>query len=134
MYFSGYLTPYCFTKFYNYGAGYYEYDCATTNGFITIEASAFNAPVTQYVVTTAAVVTQTKAAASAATVVADSSGSITNIYNGNNDCQSDCGTGNSNGGSGNNVGNKSGSRTSIPLASLGPRLLSALCISLLIFL
>lgn len=114
---SGYLTPYCFTKVFEYDSPYYEYDCATAPGTLTISSTASGlAP--DEVVTSVAVVTQTIESSTPATPVADtgtSGTSITNINNCGND--SSCGNGQGSSGSNDGTGNgKSGAavRTAAP--------------------
>jgi len=114
---SGYLTPYCFTKVFEYESLYYEYDCATAPGTLTISSTASGlAP--DEVVTSVAVVTQTIESSTPATPVADtgtSGTSITNINNCGND--SSCGNGQGSSGSNDGTGNgKSGTavRTAAP--------------------
>jgi hypothetical protein len=120
--YSGYEAPYCLTKSYAFDYWYYEFDCATEAGALTIYPSATNVPTnaaaSQFVVTTAAEIIATLAS-SAVAVTASQSGGGTNVCNNcvindgpNNSCGngSQCGSGNNNnqGGTNNHVGSNGG--------------------------
>ena len=114
---SGYLTQYCFTKVFEYDSPYYEYDCATAPGTLTILSTASGLAPNE-VVTSVAVVTQTIESSTPAKPIADTGTpgtSITNINNCGND--SSCGNGQCSSGSNDGTGNgKSGAavRTAAP--------------------
>lgn len=123
MAFSGYLAPYCLTKVFEYGRPFYEYDCATTGGVLTVLTFASGLS-QQNVVTSVAVVTHTidmEVSATPASSTGGSGGSVT--YNcGDN---SNCGNGNNNSGNDNGVNNKSAAPMRI--AAFSFRLLTLLC-------
>ena len=116
---SGYLTPYCFIKVFEYGSPFYEYDCATAPGIVTILSTASGLAV-QNVVTSVAEVTQTIASTSPATPVADSGNPGTSITNINN-CGNDSSCGNGQGASGNNDGAGNG-KSEAPMRTGTPSL------------
>jgi hypothetical protein len=128
---SGYLEPHCLTKTYFYDSIYYEYDCASEGGSMTIESYAYSASVTQDEITTVAIVQQSKASSASATALADDSGSGSVVYN----CGSgsSCGNNDDNSGNDNNIENSGGkSAASGQTAASAITLLAASCIFLFV--